>query len=58
MTHQFSLFGFVPPSRKVPISAERIREAREMIAKGDMKGLADRLRSVREKLEDYEEKLR
>lgn len=55
--YQFSLFGFVPPKIKVPISAERIREAKALFAKGDVKGSAAILREVRERLEVFEQRL-
>jgi hypothetical protein len=53
MTHQFSLFGYIKPTGKVPISAERIREAKALFQKGDNKMSAAKLREVRESLEDY-----
>jgi hypothetical protein len=53
MTHQFSLWGFQKPTGKVPISAERIREAKALFQKGDNKMSAAKLREVRESLEDY-----
>jgi hypothetical protein len=52
--HQFSLFGYVPPKIKVPISAERIREVKAMIEKGDGVNAALKLREVREGLERFE----
>jgi hypothetical protein len=55
--HQFSLFGHLPPSGKVPISAERIREAKALMAAGDSKGSAEKLQEVREALERYESRL-
>lgn len=55
--HQFSLFGYQPPSGKVPISAERIRSAAALIAAGDDKGAAEKMREVREALERYEARL-
>lgn len=58
MTHQFNLFGFISPTRKVPISAERIREAKAMLAKGDPLGTAGKLREVRERLEDFERRIK
>lgn len=57
MIHQFSLFGFIKPSGKVPISAERIKEAKALFNKGDMRGSAERMREVREGLESYERRL-
>ncbi len=55
--HQFSLFGFQKPKLKVPISKERIEEAKALFAKGDMLGSARRLREVREALERFERTL-
>ena len=57
ITHQFSLFGHLPPSGKVPISAERIKEAKALMAAGDDKGSAEKLREVREALERYEQRI-
>ena len=53
--NQKSLFGFkdMLPKTKVPISAERIKEAKAMFEKGDSKGSAEKLREVREGLERY-----
>lgn len=53
MTHQFSLFGYIKPTGKVPISAERIREAKALFNKGDQKSSAAKMREVREALENY-----
>ena len=55
--HQFSLFGYVAPSGKVPISAEKIRQAKALFAAGDSKGSAEKLREVREALERFEARL-
>jgi len=52
--HQFSLFGFQAPRRKVPISAERIKEAKRLIAAGKGKDAAEVLRSINDKLEAFE----
>lgn len=54
MTHQFNLFGFQPPKKKIPISAERIKEVQAAIAKGDGKTAAARMRDLREHLENIE----
>jgi len=56
--HQFSLFGYQPPTGKVPISAERIREAKALFESGDDKGAAEKMREVREALERYESRLK
>lgn len=57
MNHQFSLFGFQRPKAKVPLSAERIQEVRDMIAKGDGKTAEQKLRAIREGLEAYERRI-
>lgn len=54
---QLGLFGFVRPKKKVPISAERIREVQELIRKRDGKNAAIRLRDLREGLERFERTL-
>jgi hypothetical protein len=56
-THQFSLFGFQNPRKKVPISAERIREAKRLIAEGKGKDAAEVLRAINDKLEAFEAKI-
>ncbi len=55
--HQFSLFGYAPPKLKVPISAERIKEAKALYNKGDYTGSAKKMREVREGLENFERRL-
>ena len=57
MSYQFSLFGYIKPTGKVPISAERIREAKALFQKGDNKMSAAKLREVRESLEAYERRI-
>lgn len=57
MDYQGSIFGFQKPRVKVPISAERIREAKEQIARGDGKGAEQTLRELREGLERFERRL-
>jgi hypothetical protein len=57
MTHQFSLFGYIKPTGKVPISAERIREAKALFQNGDQKMSAAKLREVRESLENFERRI-
>lgn len=56
---QLPLFTFkeMLPRTKVPISAERIREVKELIAKRDGKKAAEVLREIREGLENYERRL-
>lgn len=55
--HQFSLFGYVPVKLKVPISAERIKEAKALYKKGDYSGSAAKMREVREGLENFLQRL-
>jgi hypothetical protein len=53
MNHQFSLFGYQRPARKVPISAKQIEEAKALFNNGDQKASAAKMREVREALENY-----
>jgi len=55
--HQFNLFGYTPPKLKVPISAQRIEEAKALYKKGDYAGSAGKMREVREALENFEKRL-
>lgn len=57
MTHQFSLFGYQKPKTKIPISAERIKEAKAFIAAKNAKGAVEALRDIREGLENYERRI-
>lgn len=59
MTHQFNLFPFqeTKPVTKVPISRERIEEAKRLLF-SDPKTAVIRLREVRESLERFEQRLR
>lgn len=52
---QLPLFGFrdMKPKTKVPISRERIEEAKRLFHSGDVKGSVELLREVRYKLEAY-----
>jgi hypothetical protein len=43
---------------KVPISAERIREAKALYLKGDYKSSAEKLRLIRESLERFERRIK
>lgn len=56
-THQFGLFGFVRPNRKVPISEEEVKRAQAMFDSGDLKGAAAGLREIRYKLENFERRI-
>jgi hypothetical protein len=61
MTYQFTLFGFQKPSSKVPISAERIREAKAELAKGesgDSRKVIECLRDLNDKLENFERRIK
>lgn len=55
--HQFSMFPFQAPKKKVPISEDRIREAMAAIEKGDTKTAVQALRDVRYGLEAYSRKI-
>lgn len=56
--HQFNLFKPTESLRgKVPISAERIKEAKALLAKGDYKDAAQTLRDIRERLEEFEKRI-
>lgn len=55
--HQFSLFGFQKPTGKVPISAARIQEAKDAIARRDTLTALQALRDVRYKLEAFEQRI-
>lgn len=57
VVHQFSLFGYSKPKLKVPISVDRIKEAKALYAKGDYTGSAAKMREVREALENFERRL-
>lgn len=57
-SHQFNLFKSTESLKgKVPISAERIKEAKALLAKGDYKDAAQTLRDIREKLEEFENRI-
>ncbi len=59
MNHQFNLFSHkeVLQKTKVPISAEKIRLAKEQIAKRDSKGAIQTLRDINDALENYERRI-
>lgn len=58
MDHQFSIFSFneTKPVKKVPISRERIEEARRLMFSDPGKAAAN-LREVRESLERFEQRI-
>jgi hypothetical protein len=56
-SHQFDLFGFTKPKKKVPISKERIEEVKRLISAKDGKNAAIALRDIREKLEEFESRI-
>lgn len=53
ITHQFSLFEYnqIRPTRKIPISKQRIEQAKKLFNSGDYNGAAAQLRELRESLE-------
>lgn len=55
--HQFSLFPYQRPSGKVPISKERIAEAKAKYMSGDKKSAVELMREVNDKLENYNRRL-
>lgn len=59
VTHQFTLFDYngMRPRMKVPISAARIREAKELLLQKKGKEAAAVLRNVRESLERFESRI-
>ena len=56
--HQFSLFGYQRPRRKVPISAADIEKAKAEIAAGNGRIAEETLRNIRYKLDDFEKRIR
>lgn len=58
MTHQFSLFGFVPPRRKKAITPERMEEARREIHATGWKPNAKTLAKIADQLEMLEKRIR
>lgn len=50
---QFSLFGWQKPTSKVPISKERVAQAKALYLGGDVKGAARKMHEVAEGLERY-----
>lgn len=59
MNDQLPLFNqrTMRPKTKVPISAERIKEVKALLAAGQGDKAAAALREIREKLEDYERRI-
>ena len=57
VTHQFELFGWQRPRKKIPLSAARIREAKEAIMRGDSKTAVQALRDINDKLENFERRI-
>lgn len=57
--NQKSLFGFkdMLPKAKVPISADKIKQAKALFEKGDILGSVEKMREVRESLERYERRI-
>jgi hypothetical protein len=58
VTHQFSLFGFVPPRLKKRITAERIEEAKREIAATGWKPNARTMSKVLDQLENLENRIK
>jgi hypothetical protein len=57
MTHQFSLFGFQKPSKKIAISKARILEGKAELEKcrgGNQRTLLESLRYLNDRLENAE----
>lgn len=59
MAEQLPLFGFktMLKKAKVPISAEKIKQAKALFEKGDILGSVEKMREVRESLEKYERRI-
>jgi len=57
MTHQFSLFGFVPPRRKKAITPERMEEARREIQATGWKPNAKTMAKIADQLEMLEKRI-
>jgi hypothetical protein len=57
-SHQFSLFGFVPPRRKKAITPERMEEARREIQRTGWKPSAKTMAKVLDQLEIIEKRMR
>lgn len=55
--HQFGLFGYERPKLKVPIDAEKIRQAKALFKAGDIRNSAALIREVRESLAEFEKRL-
>ena len=54
---QPTLFGYIKPTSKVPISAERLKEAKALLAAGKPKESAAIIREVRYALEAFEKRI-
>jgi hypothetical protein len=57
MNHQFSLFGWQRPIKKVPISRARIEEIKEAIIRGDSRNAVAKMQGLRESLEHFEQRI-
>lgn len=59
VTHQFSLFTEVEMRLKtrVPMSSSSVRAVKNLLSSKDYKGAAEQLRDIRERLEEYEERI-
>jgi hypothetical protein len=57
-SHQFGLFGFVPPRLKKRITAQRIEEAKREIAATGWKPNAKTLAKIADQLETLENRIK
>jgi hypothetical protein len=53
ISHQFSMFGFIKPKKKVPISAKAIEEAKKLHTSGNIQGSVQKMREVNDALERF-----
>jgi len=57
ITHQFSIFGFQAPKKKVPISKARIISIQKDIEAGKGESAAAKMAILRDRLEAFEARL-
>jgi hypothetical protein len=53
VAHQFSLYGYVRPSHKVPMEKAKVKKVRDLIKQMNGKDAVKTLREIREKLESH-----
>lgn len=58
VTHQFTIFGFVPPRLKKRITPERMEEARKEIERTGWKVSAKTMAKIADQLEILEKRIR